>query len=370
MKFAVDRNVLLKPLQAIISVADKKHTMAILSNILCKVEDNKLFLKASDLDTEVVAEIDVDLVSEAGNAAISARKLIEIVRHLSEGAQVSIDTKDAKTTIKADKGRFVLSSMDPQSFPDMQHDLSKTSIQLPQSKLASLLKRVSFAMAHNDVRYFLNGMLWEISDTTFKVVATDGHRLAMSQIDIDSLPTDQTQRIIVPRKAILELMKMLEDNNDELIAIRFGSQHFQVKLPQYIFTSKLIDGRYPDYNRVVPQGNRKLLTAQRDNLKQALVRTAILSNEKYRGVRLNIEPNVLRLAATNPEQEQANDEVEVNYEFDSMEIGFNVSYLLDVINTLDSDEVILKLADDPTKSILIEEQGLCHSQYVVMPIRL
>lgn len=370
MKFAINRQNLLKPLQAIVSVADKKHTMAILSNILCKVEENKLFLKASDLDTEVIAEVDVDLVSEAGTATISARKLIEITRHLSEDAQISIENKENKTTIKAAKGRFVLSSMDPESFPNMQHDLSKTSIQLPQSKLASLLKRVSFAMAHNDVRYFLNGMLWEISDTTFKVVATDGHRLAMSQIDIDSLPTDKTQRIIVPRKSVLELMKILEEQSDDLIAIRFGNQHFQVKLPQYIFTSKLIDGRYPDYNRVVPQNNQRLLTAERDSLKQALVRTAILSNEKYRGVRLNLEPNTLRLAATNPEQEQANDEVEVNYHYDPMEVGFNVSYLLDVINTLDSNEVILRLGDDPTKSILIEDKGLCHSHYVVMPIRL
>ncbi|MCF6767420.1 DNA polymerase III subunit beta [Thiotrichales bacterium 19S11-10] len=370
MKFTVARQTLLKPLQAIISIADKKHTMAILSNILCQVSDNKLFLKASDLDTEVTAEIDVDLVSEEGTTVISARKLIEIIRHLSDDAQVNIESKDQKTIIKADKGRFLLSSMDPKGFPSMQHDLSKTSIQLPQSKLASLLKRVSFAMAHNDVRYFLNGMLWEISDTTFKVVATDGHRLAMSQIDIDSLPTDETQRIIVPRKAILELMKMLEEQSDELIAIRFGKQHFQAQLPQYIFTSKLIDGRYPDYMRVLPQGNNKQLIAQRDNLKQALVRTAILSNEKYRGVRLNIEPNLLRLAATNPEQEQANDEVEINYGFDPIEVGFNVSYLLDVINTLDSDEVTFNLGDDSTKSILIEEKGLCHSQYVVMPIRL
>lgn len=370
MRFTISRKALLKPLQAIVTVADKKHTMAILSHVLCKVEDNKLFLQASDLDTEVIAEVDIDLVSEPGVTTIPARKLMEIVRHLAEDAQIDIQSEDQKVTIKADKGKFVLSALDHESFPNMQHDLSNTSIQLQQSKLASLLKRVSFAMAHNDVRYFLNGMLWEVSDTTFKVVATDGHRLAMSEIDIDSLPSDEIKRIIVPRKAIVELIKMIEDQNDDYVALRVGKAHFQVKLPQFIFTSKLIDGRYPDYNRVVPEGNHKLLTASRDPLKQALVRTAILSNEKYRGVRLNIEPNTLRLAATNPEQEHASDEVEVNYEHDKMEIGFNVSYLLDVMNTLDTDDVVLRLSDDPNKSVLIEERSICHSQYVVMPIRL
>jgi DNA polymerase-3 subunit beta len=368
MNLVITRETLLKPLQDMISIADKKHTMPILTNIFCKVEGEKLKLKSSDLETEIQAEIGIEKKSNDGEVTIPARKLIEIIKNLPQTSEIQISQEsENKVMVKANKSRFILSSLDPNNFPQMERDLGSNCFSISQSSLLKSIRKVQFAMAHNDVRYFLNGTLWEIEGNIFRTVATDGHRMAMTELTIDSSAVNNLQ-IIVPRKAIIELQKLIS-NTDDMVKIYIGSNHFMVQMPNYTFTSKLIDGRYPDYNRVIPQENHKLLVANLIDFKQALVRTAILSNEKYRGVRLNLDKGILHLAANNPEQEEAMDEIQVDYHEDAMEVGFNVSYLLDVMGAIETEEVDLFFST-ANMSLLIKEHELNDTSYVIMPIRL
>ncbi|MDA7742544.1 DNA polymerase III subunit beta, partial [Francisellaceae bacterium] len=319
-------------------------------------------------ETEVLAEVLLEEDSKPGKATIPARKLIEIIRNLPLGSAIKINQEsENKVVVSSNKSRFALSSLDANNFPQMDHDLKNSGFTISQSSLLKAIKKVQFAMAHNDVRYFLNGTLWEIEGNIFRTVATDGHRMAMFELGIDN-PGMGNLQIIVPRKAIVELQKLIS-NSDDVVSIHVGSNHFMVRLPNYTFTSKLIDGRYPDYNRVVPKENHKRLVADLVEFKQALTRTAILSNEKYRGVRLNLDKGVLHLAANNPEQEEASDEIEVDYNEDAMEVGFNVGYLLDVVGAIETDEIDLFFST-ANMSLLIKEHDLDDSCYVIMPIRL
>lgn len=368
MNFVISRETILKPLQDIISIADKKHTMTILNSILCQTEGNKLFLKASDLETEVLAEINIDKELNFGEATIPARKLKDIITNLPGGSDINIyKESDSKLMIKSNKSRFILSTLNSKGFPKMDSDLGNNCFSISQSSLLKAIKKVKFAMAYNDVRYFLNGCLWEIEGNIFRTVATDGHRMAMTELNIDNSNISNIQ-VIIPRKAIDELQKLLS-NSDAMVNIHIGDNHFMVQLPDYTFTSKLIDGRYPDYNRVIPKENHKLLVANTIEFRQSLLRTKVLSNEKYRGVRLTLDINTLRLAANNPDQEEAMDEISVVYRDDSMEVGFNVSYLLDVIGVIDTEEVDLFFST-ANMSLLIKEHDINDSCYVVMPIRL
>ena len=368
MNFVISRETLLKPLQDIISIADKKHTMGILNSILCQTDGNRLFLKASDLETEVLAEVNVEDNLNIGEATIPAKKLKDIIFNLPLGSDINIHKEsDNKLMIKSNRSKFVLSTLDAKGFPKMDSDLGNNSFTISQSSLLKAIKKVKFAMAYNDVRYFLNGSLWEIEGNTFRTVATDGHRMAMTEVNIDNSNINDLQ-IIVPRKAIEELQKLLS-NTDLMVNIHIGENHFMVELPEYTFTSKLIDGHYPDYSRVIPQENHKLLVANTLDLKQSLLRTKVLSNEKYRGVRLSLDTNTLRLAANNPEQEEAMDEISVMYTDDSMEVGFNVSYLLDVISAIETEDVDLFFST-ANMSLLLKEHDINDSCYVIMPIRL
>ena len=368
MKLTIIREQLLKPLQALISVVEKRHTMAILGNVFLRVENQTLHLTATDLEVEISGKTTAEQTSGDGSVTVPARKLYDIVRSLPEGAQIKLVDEKGKIVLVSGRSRFSLSSLPAEDFPIIDSALGETQVTVSQKLLAGLFRRTYFAMAQQDVRYFLNGMLLEVADRTIRVVATDGHRLAMSTESLNESVSTKVQ-IIIPRKAVLELMRLVDENSDDLVVLTLGSHHVRFDLPEYTFTSKLLDGRYPDYNRVVPTPGPNLLVATKEQLRHALMRTAILSNEKYRGVRMMFSETELKLMANNPEQEEAQDEVEVKYQGQNIEIGFNVSYLLDVLNAIEGETVKFAL-NNTNSSALIHDANTQASLYVVMPIRL
>lgn len=368
MHVILSREKILKPLQMVLGVADKKHTMAVLSCILCEAQDDYFKITASDLETEIISEIKATNIAESGRVAIPAKKMVDIIKSLPVGSEVELKRDgENRIILTSHKSRFVLSTLDVNSFPVMESDISPNHFSLSQNTLLEVIKKVQFSMAQNDVRYFLNGMLWEVEQNIFRAVSTDGHRMSLIEVSIPEISFDKAQ-IIVPRKSISELLKIIEPVEDA-IQVEIGTHHFRIIVGETIFTSKLIDGRYPDYTRVLPKSNNKVLSADKNELKLALTRTAILSNEKYRGVRFNIETDLLKLSANNPEQEEAQDEIQVKYQDLPMEIGFNVSYLLEVMNAIEGNEVKLYFSD-PKMSLLIKEENSFNCQYVIMPIRL
>ncbi len=368
MQLTIQRETLLKPLQSILGVVEKKQTKPILSNVLISVRDQVLKLTVTDLELEMVASIAIERQATDGEITVPARKLADIFRSLADDAVVDLILNDKlQVVITSGKARFSLASLPVADFPNIEAALAEQHLSLSQQQLSHVLNRTYFAMAHQDVRYFLNGMLFDIQSDHFKAVATDGHRLALSQIELEKHQVSPSQ-IIVPRKAILELMRLLDDS-DQTVTLIFGHNHLRIELPGFIFTTKLLDGRYPDYKRVIPAKAKNVMIADRGLLKQTLSRTAILSNEKYRGVRLEIEPGLLKLSANNPEQEQASDEISMDYHGDQMEIGFNVSYLLDVVNAVDGETIELALAN-ANSSALMQSPNDDSSVYVVMPIKL
>ncbi len=366
MKFEALRDTLLKPVQAVIGVVERRQTMPILGNLLVTVGERTLSVTATDLEVELVAHIDVE-VKEKGEVTVPARKLLDILRALPEGAKVSVSLDKERVTVKSGRSRFTLATLPAAEFPAVEDIKAQRSVNLPQKQLRELIEQTHFAMAQQDVRYYLNGLLLETAPKRIRAVATDGHRLAMCDLAAETadLPA---QQVIVPRKGVMELQRLLVDG-EEPAKISFGSNHVRVELPGLRFTSKLIDGRFPDYDRVVPKGGDKDILADRQTLRDALGRTAILSNEKYRGVRLQLSPNRLKVMAHNPEQEEAEDEVEVSYKGGELEIGFNVSYLMDALSALQTEQVRLILAD-PNSACLIRHPDNENCRYVVMPMRL
>ena len=364
MKFSTEREALLKPLQAVIGVVERRQTMPILANVLLSAQQGQLSITATDLEVELVASADMDVDSE-GEVTVPGRKLLDICRALPEAAKVSVSLAGDKVTVKSGRSKFTLATLAAAEFPTVEDVKADKTIEIPQSTLAKLLEKTHFSMAQQDVRYYLNGLLIETGDGYLRAVATDGHRLALCQASVDGkLPEKQ---VIVPRKGVLELQRLLSGEGDLTLAL--GSNHIRIQLDGIRFTSKLIDGRFPEYDRVIPKDPGNELSADRQVLKGALQRTAILSNEKYRGIRLVLKDSGLVLQAHNPEQEEAEEDVEVQYKGEDMEIGFNVNYLQDALGAIDADEVTLAFVDS-NSSCLMREPGNDDCKYVVMPMRL
>ncbi|HHZ88223.1 MAG TPA: DNA polymerase III subunit beta [Chromatiaceae bacterium] len=366
MKFSCSKETLLKPLQAVIGVVERRQTLPILSNILLVADDKGLSLTATDLEVQLTATADI-AVKQAGRAAVPGRKLLDICRSLPDGTELQISIAKERATVKAGRSRFALALLSPGDFPLVEDPKDTANLTMPEGKLKALIEQTQFAMAQQDVRYYLNGLMLEFSKQGLRSVATDGHRLALSDVEIE-FDIAETQQIIVPRKGVLELSRLLEAGDGEA-QIRLAANHIQVVLPELTFISKLVDGRFPDYQRVIPKGPSQELSADRDILRAALSRTAILSNEKYRGVRLHLSENTLRIVATNPEQEEAEEDVEVSYRGGNMEIGFNVRYLIDALNAIEGGDIQIQLSD-ANSSCLIIDKASTQSQYVVMPMRL
>ncbi len=365
MKLSTGREALLRPLQAVIGVVERRQTMPILANVLLAARDGRLSITATDLEVELVATTELE-VDSAGEVTVPGRKLLDICKALAEGADVTLSQSGEKMTVKSGRSKFTLATLPAAEFPTVEDISADQPITLPQAMLSELLEKTHFAMAQQDVRYYLNGLLMETGNGTVRSVATDGHRLALCQVTVDGGKLPEKQ-VIVPRKGVLELQRLLTGDGDLTVAL--GSNHIRIQLDGIRFTSKLIDGRFPEYDRVIPKNPGNELIGDRMLLKAAMQRTAILSNEKYRGIRLMLNDKGLRLQAHNPEQEEAEEDMEVNYTGEEIEIGFNVNYLIDALGAVNSDEVSMAFVD-ANSSCLISEPGNDSRRYVVMPMRL
>lgn len=365
MKLRVARDVLLKPLQAVIGVVERRQTMPILSNVLLVARDGRLAITATDLEVELVATAEVEIES-GGEITVSGRKLLDICRALPDGADIEMNSSGEKLAVRSGRSKFSLATLPAADFPTVDDIKAGQTIQVTHEVLGRLIEKTHFSMAQQDVRYYLNGMLLETGGKHLRAVATDGHRLALCEAEIDGASLDE-QQVIVPRKGVLELQRLLADEGD--LNIELGANHVRIQLEEIRFTSKLIDGRFPEYERVIPKESKNELTADKGLLRGALQRTAILSNEKYRGIRLVIRDSGVVIQAHNPEQEEAEEELEVAYSGEDIEIGFNVNYLLDALGAVEGEEVTLSVLDS-NSSCLIRQPGRNDGKFVVMPMRL
>ncbi len=366
MKFETQRDTLLSPVQAVVGVVERRQTMPILANLLLSISDKGLAVTGTDMEVELVADASVE-VQEKGDITVPARKLLDICRALPDGAKITVYLDKGKLTLRSGRSRFSLATLPAADFPSVEDINVQRGFKLSQKMLRELISKTAFSMAQQDVRYYLNGLLLETGEKRLRAVATDGHRLALCDLKAETVD-DAVQQVIVPRKGVLELQRLLGEDDTEA-NVEFGTNHLRVTLPGIIFTSKLIDGRFPEYERVVPKGGDKVFTADRQLLKETLGRAAILSNEKYRGVRLQLSSKLLKVMAHNPEQEEAEDELEVAYQGGDLEIGFNVTYLMDALSALESEQVRVTLTD-ANSSCLVRAPDNEDCRYVVMPMRL
>jgi len=368
MKFTTTREALLRPLQLVTGAVERRQTLPVLSNLLVKADETGLSLTGTDLEVELVASLSTDVtVDQAGSSTIPARKMADIWRSLPEGSSVTVQTQADRCIVRSGRSRFALATLPVTDFPKVDGSHEALQLRLECSQVQRLLDQTAFSMAQQDVRYFLNGMLLEVAPDHVRTVATDGHRLAMCTISARPGVQDRTQ-VIVPRKGVLELGRLLAESDGD-VALELSRNHLRAEVGGFTLTSKLVDGRFPDYEKVIPRQGTNTLVADRETLRQAFQRASILSNEKYRGVRLVFEPEQLTIQANNPEQEEAEEVVAVEYTGSRLEIGFNVSYLVDVLNAVGTETIRLVVAD-ANSSALLEGPGADDSVYVVMPMRL
>lgn len=366
MQFTVQRRDMLSALQTVIGVVERRQTMPILSNVLIQGENNQLTLTATDLELELVTHCPA-VIENPGSVAIPARKLLDICRGLPDDSEIQCRQEGNQTKIQSNRSRFTLAVLSADDWPHLDEVENGQTISIPENTLKGLLDRTHFAMAQQDVRYYLNGLLLSLRSDRVRCVATDGHRLALSDADIN-VDVDEAIQAIIPRKGVTELVRLL-GNSDAEIRLMLSNKHLRLQLPGLSFTTKLIDGRFPDYERVIPAQPEQEMTAHRETIRQALSRTAILSNEKFGGVRLTLGEHTLKLQAQNVEREEAEDEIEVSYDGQPLEIGFNVTYLLDALGAMDGEEFLLALSGADSSGLL-QAVGDESSRYVVMPMRL
>lgn len=366
MKLIIQREQLLGLLQHVIGVVERRQTLPILSNVLFETANGRLTLTATDLEVELSAFGELD-VEDGVRTTLPGRKLLDILRALPEGSEITISIDGPRAQISCGRSRFALATLPADEMPNLEDFSAEAELRLPQRDLRLLIERTHFAMAQQDVRYYLNGLLLEMGEDRLRAVATDGHRLALYDIPADTGSSTAGRQVIVPRKGVQELMRLLADDETG-VTMQLSDNHIRIDPGGIRFTSKLIDGRFPDYQRAIPREGEKVLVADRQLLRSALSRTAILANEN-RGVRLQLENWLLRLQANNPEQEEAVEEVEVNYEGGALEIGFNVGYLLDALGA--GDEQLVKLSfQDTNSSCLIQGAEDTRGKYVISPMRL
>lgn len=366
MKITAQRESLLKPLQIVSSVVERRQTSPILANTLLTVSANQLTLTGTDLEVEMVAGCEVQ-ADESGDITLPARKLLDLCKTLPDGARLDISIEKDKAVIRSGRSRFTLTTLPAVDFPNIEPIEAPISFSLPQAQLKQLIEQTQFAMAQQDVRYYLNGLMLEVKSDRVTTVATDGHRLAHSAVLVQTGVEDFRQ-VIVPRKGVIELARLLE-NEDTPVEIQIGKNHIRLVLSGITFTSKLIDGKFPDYQQVIPANPDKNLVASRELLLQAFNRIAVLSNEKFRGMRLQLDNNAMRASVHNPEQEEAEEEIEIKYTGGEFEIGFNIGYFMDALSVIRSPEVKVSFTDS-NHSCLVQGVDDEQSRYVIMPMRL
>ncbi|MDX2299594.1 MAG: DNA polymerase III subunit beta [Xanthomonadaceae bacterium] len=366
MRFSLQREVLLKPLQQVVNVVERRQTLPVLANLLITVDAGQLSMTGTDLEVEMIARCAVE-DAESGEGTLPARKLFEIVRALPDGSRVTITHAGDKATVQAGRSRFTLATLPAGEFPSIDDLELVERVSVPEAALKELIERTAFAMAQQDVRYYLNGLLLDLREDSLRCVATDGHRLALCEADVPAGAKSRKQ-IIVPRKGVMELQRLLE-GGERTVELEVGRNHLRLRREDVTFTSKLIDGRFPDYDAVIPIGADKEVVVERDVLRAALQRAAILSNEKYRGVKLEFSPGQVRIVAHNPEQEEAQEDIEAETQVDGLSIGFNVTYLMEALTALREERVMLTLRD-ANSSALLRELSNDKARHVVMPLRL
>lgn len=365
MKFSLSRDELMQPLQRVLGAVERRNTRAVLANVLIEAENGLLTLTASDTEIELsdnaVAAIDTE-----GSITIPAKKLYDICKSLPDNAVIELNCDDTKAVVKSGRSRFNLSTLPAAQFPKIEHkeDLSFATVEA--SVLRNVFSKTSFSMAQQDVRYYLNGLLLEVQDGKIRAVTTDGHRLSLSEADTDT--TLESCQAIIPRKGVNELIRLLDAGTTE-IQLTIDSNHILFKIGTVSFFSKLIDGKFPDYNRVIPSDDGYIATVNKADFKQVLTRVSILANEKYKGVRLNFSEGSVKIQTNNPEQEEAEEDFGIIYSGPEIEVGFNIGYITDVLSVLEGDTISLKISDGNSSCLLTSDESL-GNKYVVMPMRL
>ena len=368
MKFTTEKNEIVDALQMGASIAERRQTIPILANLRIVARDGKVEITATDLEIQIKTLTEVKKVVEEGEITVSARKMSELCRSLPDNEALEFDLNNGKLTVSSKNFHADFATISALDFPELEIKEETNSLSISSSALQRLLNKTAFCMASQDVRYYLNGLLVEYKGGEVNAVATDGHRLALATSPIDKTSPIDGQRQILPRKAVLELSKILRQENED-IKITFGNSSLSIQDKNLDFSTKLIDGKFPDYEKVLPSGDPNSLEVSKESLQSALSRASVLSNEKYRGVRFALDKNTLKLTANNPEKESAEELLDVNYNGNPMEIGFNIGYLLDVLGTIETDNVELNFYGEES-SCLIREPGNQAEVYVIMPMRL
>ena len=366
MKFSIQRESLLQPISQVVGVVERRQTLPVLANFLISTRNGRLSITGTDMEVELIASVEAK-VDSPGEITVPARKLVDIVRMLPEGASVQAVLEGDKLTVSSGRGRYTLATLPATEFPATDQVETLEVVKIQEDKLKNLLDKTAFAMANQDVRYYLNGLLFDFHDGTLSTVATDGHRLAVCDLAANLGLAEQRQ-LIVPRKGVLELSRMLSDG-DAVVELALGKNHIRLVKGNSVFTSKLIDGRFPEYKAVIPKGTDRHIKLERNAFVHALQRASILSNEKYRGVRLEAAGNSVRIIAHNPQHEEAIEELEAQLNFDQIAIGFNVTYLLDALTAIEAERVVMELKD-PNSSCLITSDPPGQDRHVVMPLKL
>lgn len=366
MQFTVKRDQLLKPLLAVANVVEKRQTMPILSNVLLKVSNGRLEVTGTDLEVEVVVNAHIP-VEQEGETTVSSRKLTDIVKSLPDGCDVSVAVSGNKMEVISGTGKYSLVTLPANDYPRISDFVGNSSLTVPGNVVKTILAKSSFAMAVQDVRYYLNGLLLELSPNVLRTVATDGHRLSMASQSIDS-PETKPMQVILPRKAVMSLTRLLSDD-ETVCSLSLTDNHFRADFGDIQFTAKLIDGRFPDYRKVIPELSENLVVGDKKSLSEALSRASILANEKYRGVYLRFDENQVQIKAHNPEHEQAEETLPISYSGTGLEIGFNSLYLQDAVNAIDGEQYVMSVTSTD-KSCVIKDSENDNNLYVVMPMRL
>ena len=370
MKFTVARDILVELLANVVGAVEKKHTTKILENVLLNVSDGRLRLVATDLEIELSSSIEIQ-VDKEGAVTAPARKFLDITKALPADSFITVELNEenAKLLIKGGRSRFELATLPAEDFPELDEIPLSSSIALKESEFKRLLDKTSFCMANQDVRYYLNGVLMDVVNGQINAVSTDGHRLALCEFNDEAITVPERASIIVPRKGALELSRLLEASSDVAVTIQLSNNHIRVEKDNIRFTSKLIDGKYPDYQAAVPATTNITIQLDRLIFRDTLARVAILSNEKFRGIRLRLSDGMMTLMSNNPEQESAEEEMDINYSGEVFEIGFNVSYVLEAVNHMDGEMIDFNFTSSAASALLssADDAGV---RYIVMPVRL
>jgi DNA polymerase III subunit beta len=361
------RDTILRPLQIVSGIVERRHTLPILANILIRKDGEKVSFLSTDIEVQITTHAAIGSGGEVTATTVAARKLLDILRALPEDQDVSLKLDNKRMTVQAGKSRFSLQTLAAEEFPTVaQAEHFNTSVTLPQKALKHLFNMVHFSMAQQDIRYYLNGLLLVVDGKNVIAVATDGHRLAFAQVEVDE--AFERQEVIIPRKTIIELQRLLNENDDP-VRLDIANNQIKFTFSDIELISKLVEGKFPDFNRVIPKGYQNGFTLSREKLLRSLQRVAIMTSDKFKGVRCVIGPGVMQIMSTNADQEEAIEEIEIDYGGDSVDIGFNVTYLLDVLNNLKCEQINVALGDS-NSSALITVPDHTDFKYVVMPMRI